>query len=125
MREDLNKEIGRRIKNRRLKLNMSQDELAQKCGYKSRSSINKLELAENSGRSLPFSKLEVLARALDVSIEYLMPSYSELSHLSDKIGQPSLKDIERRLIKIEEVQREILSILKTTSIKVELKRKGD
>ena len=36
--------IGQRIKIRREELNMSQDDLAKKVGYKSRSSINKIEL---------------------------------------------------------------------------------
>ena len=36
-------EIGSRIKQRREFLNMSQEELALKVGYKSRSSINKIE----------------------------------------------------------------------------------
>lgn len=36
--------IGERIKKRRLELGMTQDELAKKLGYKSRSSVNKLEL---------------------------------------------------------------------------------
>ena len=36
--------IGQRIKRRREELQMSQEELANKIGYKSRSSINKIEL---------------------------------------------------------------------------------
>ena len=35
--------IGERIKYRREQLEMSQDELARRLGYKSRSSINKIE----------------------------------------------------------------------------------
>lgn len=35
--------IGQRIKVRREELNMSQEELAKRIGYKSRSSINKIE----------------------------------------------------------------------------------
>ena len=38
-----NMDIGERIKLRREELNLSQDELAKKVGYKSRSSINKIE----------------------------------------------------------------------------------
>ena len=36
--------LGDMIKKRREQIGMSQDELAQKVGYKSRSSINKIEL---------------------------------------------------------------------------------
>lgn len=60
--------IGERIKQRRLELNMSQDELAQKVGYKSRSSINKIELS----RDLPLNKVEKMAKALDTTPGYLM-----------------------------------------------------
>lgn len=60
--------VGERIKQRRLELNLSQDELAKKVGYKSRSSINKIELA----RDLPLKKVELMAKALDTSPGYLM-----------------------------------------------------
>ena len=60
--------IGERIKAKRIELNLSQEELAKMCGYKSRSSINKIELA----RDLPLRKIEVMARALDVTPAYLM-----------------------------------------------------
>ena len=60
--------VGERIKQRRLELNLSQEELALKVGYKSRSSINKIELA----RDLPLRKVEVMAKALDTTPGYLM-----------------------------------------------------
>lgn len=60
--------IGSRIKQRRLELGLSQDELAKKCGYKSRSSVNKIELS----RDVPLSKVELFARALDVTPGFLM-----------------------------------------------------
>ena len=60
--------IGERIKAKRIELGLSQEELAKKCGYKSRSSINKIELA----RDLPLKKVEVMATALECSPSYLM-----------------------------------------------------
>ena len=60
--------VGERIKERRLALNLSQGELAKKVGYKSRSSINKIELA----RDLPLKKVTKMAVALDCSPSYLM-----------------------------------------------------
>ena len=60
--------VGERIKLRRLELNLSQEELAKKVGYKSRSSINKIELA----RDLPLRKVELMAKALDTTPDYLM-----------------------------------------------------
>ena len=61
--------IGERIKARRLQIDMSQDELAKKVGYKSRSSINKIEL---DGRGLPYPKIVKIAEALQVTPGYLM-----------------------------------------------------
>ena len=60
--------VGERIKLRRLELHLSQDELAKRVGYKSRSSINKIELA----RDLPLRKVELMARALETTPGYLM-----------------------------------------------------
>lgn len=60
--------IGERIKQKRLEANLSQDELAKKVGYKSRSSIQKIE----SARNLPITKVEKMANALDCDPGYLM-----------------------------------------------------
>lgn len=61
--------IGERIKKRRLELGMSQDELARIMGYKSRSSINKLE---TQGQELPIKRVHQLAEALHTTPEYIM-----------------------------------------------------
>lgn len=60
--------IGERIRKRRLELNLTQDELAKRVGYASRSSINKLEMA----RVLPSRKIMLMAQALDCTPAYLM-----------------------------------------------------
>lgn len=62
-------QIGDRIKQRREELGMSQDELAKKVGYKSRSSINKIEA---DGRGLPQKKIVDFAKALETSPSDLM-----------------------------------------------------
>lgn len=61
--------VGERIAARRKELNMTQEELARKLGYKSRSSINKIEL---SWSKVPLSKLERVAAALDCDAQFLM-----------------------------------------------------
>lgn len=61
--------IGERIKLKRQELNMSQEELANKLGYKSRSSINKIE---KDGRELPQSKIKAIADALNTTPSYIM-----------------------------------------------------
>lgn len=62
-------DIGDRIKKRRIELGLSQDELAAMLGYKSRSSINKIE---RDGQNLPQPKIVEIARALFVSSSYIM-----------------------------------------------------
>ena len=61
--------IGDRIKQRRELLQMSQDDLAKKLGYKSRSSINKIE---RDASGLPQSKIAAIAKALDTTPSYIM-----------------------------------------------------
>ena len=61
--------IGERIKQRREALNMTQEELALKMGYKSRSTINKIELGIND---IVQSKVIKFAKVLDTSVSYLM-----------------------------------------------------
>lgn len=67
-------EIGDRIKLRREELGMSQEELAKKVGYKSRSSVNKIEI---DGRGLPQKKIALFAKALQTTPAYLMGWESE------------------------------------------------
>ena len=62
-------DIGDRIKTRREELGMSQEELAKKVGYKSRSSVNKIEI---DGRGLPQNKIVIFAKALETTPAYLM-----------------------------------------------------
>lgn len=61
--------LYKRIKERREYLGLTQDELAKKLGYKSRSSINKIEVGEND---IPQSKIEQFAKALETTPAYLM-----------------------------------------------------
>ena len=62
-------EFGKRIKEKRLALKMTQEELAKKTGYTSRSSINKIELGLVD---LPQSKILSIANALETTPAYLM-----------------------------------------------------
>ena len=61
--------IGERIKKRREELNMTQAELARILGYKSRTSVYKMELGK---RGLPQKKIKQLAEALHTTPEYIM-----------------------------------------------------
>ncbi len=61
--------IGDKIKQLRQSLDLTQDELAQKVGYKSRSSINKIELGE---RDVSRPMIIKFAEALNTTPAYLM-----------------------------------------------------
>lgn len=61
--------IGTRIKEKRLELGFTQEELANKLGYKSKSTINKIEMDIND---IPQSKVVAFANALNTTIAYLM-----------------------------------------------------
>lgn len=67
-------ELYKRIKKRREELGMSQDELAQKLGYKSRSTIAKIEKGEND---ITQSKIAAFAQALQTTPGNLMGLDSE------------------------------------------------
>lgn len=71
--------IGQRVKIRREELGMSQEELATKVGYKSKSSINKIELGF---RVLTQSKIKVIADALETTPSYIM-GWDEESHQNE------------------------------------------
>lgn len=78
--------VGDRIRNRRLSLEMTQDELAQKTGYKSRSSINKIE----SSRNLPLSKVEKMAKALNCAPSLLM-GWEDTEDVTDDIVEEHIE----------------------------------
>ena len=61
--------LSHRIRQRRDELGLSQEELAERMGYRSKSSITKLEKGVND---LPQSKLEELAAALDTTPAWLL-----------------------------------------------------
>jgi len=61
--------LYRRIRTRRKELGMSQEELALKVGYKTKSSINKIELGQND---ISQSKINEFAKALNTTPTYLM-----------------------------------------------------
>ncbi|MBE6572886.1 MAG: helix-turn-helix transcriptional regulator [Ruminococcaceae bacterium] len=61
--------IGQKIRERREKLGMSQEELAKLIGYTSRSTINKIEMGKID---IAQSKIEKFARALDIPPVVLM-----------------------------------------------------
>ena len=61
--------IGDKIKERRESLELTQEELAKRIGYKSKSTINKIEMGIND---IGQAKINAFAVALECSVAYLM-----------------------------------------------------
>jgi len=72
--------IGSNIKKRRFELRMSQQDLADVLGYKTRSTIAKIESGENN---LTQKKLKLFADALDTSVEELISETQINQYVSD------------------------------------------
>lgn len=119
--------LGEKVKSRREEIGLSQEDLALKMGYKSRSSINKIE----KGRPVSQKIICRLADALDVSIAYLMGWEEERKEASHARGVkiPVLGEIAAGipLDAIEEVidYEEIPEALAKTGEFFGLKIKGD
>lgn len=61
--------LGEKVKLKREELNLSQEELAEKMNYKSKTSIHKIEVGITD---LPLSKVKELAAVLQTTPAYLM-----------------------------------------------------
>ena len=80
--------LGERVRKRREELNLTQEELAKRAGYQSRSSINNIE----NGRPASLKVVHKLAEALNVSEWYLLGSCdaedtTPYAEIKDKIKQ--------------------------------------
>lgn len=82
--------IGDRIKQRRELLGMSQEELAIRLGYKSRSSINKIE---RDASGLPQSKILAIATALGTTPDYLLGWEDDSLHLVISSSDPQITEL--------------------------------
>jgi len=91
--------IGDRIKSKRMEIGLSQEELANKVGYSSRSSVNKIEAGTRQPQA---DDLVKFAKALDTTVDYLLNGIeiertqlrelSDQSHLFDYIEKMCGKD---------------------------------
>ena len=63
------KNVGDRIRTRREELGLTQSDLAKKLGYKSKTSITKIE---TGAHNLTQSKIKAIADALDTTPAYIM-----------------------------------------------------
>lgn len=72
--------LGKKIKERRIELGMSQDELAQKLGYTHRSTISRIE---RDLTNPPLTKLIAYAEALDMPPEELIDCVDDDALVAD------------------------------------------
>ena len=82
--------FGKRVRARREELGWSQEELAFKMGYKTKSSINKIELGHNNVYQ---STIVKFSEVLGVSISYLMGWEDEEIEQTSKAQEESLEDL--------------------------------
>ena len=80
------KTVGINIKKRREELGLTQDDLAQRLGYKSRSTINKIEMGAHN---LRLSKVKEMAEALETTTDYIM---GWDAHEDEQYKQPHTSD---------------------------------
>ena len=101
-------ELYENIRARRIALNMTQQELAKKLGYKSTSTIAKIESGEND---IPQAKIAAFAAALDTTPAELMglkiitlgtddPDDTVTVKISK--GKPQLEDLIKKLDSLSE-----------------------
>jgi transcriptional regulator with XRE-family HTH domain len=97
--------VGERILKRRKALGLTQEELAKLMGYKSKSTINKIEMGIND---IPQSKIVRFAEVLLTTPSYLMgwdiesEAKENLQLFDDKNppAEPKLNEGERKLVEL-------------------------
>lgn len=82
--------LGDRIRSRREELRMSQEELATRLGYKSRSTIAKIESGEND---LTQSKIVAFAEALNTTARWLLDYDDSDTTLPPGTHRPQFKKV--------------------------------
>ena len=106
---NLQYEIGLRIRRLRLLKAMTQDDLAKKVGYTSRSSINKIE---KGMVDLPRSKIVELAEALDTTASYLMGWEEEPKQASSTFDNFNLQLFASSAPQITESEQALLDLFR-------------
>lgn len=100
-------EIGKRIRSRREQLGMTQEELASRLGYKSKTTIAKIE---NETNDIVQSKVTEFAKVLDTTPAYLM-GWTQLDGnvVNEKEPELTARD-EKDIAKIlEQTKEQLLS----------------
>lgn len=102
--------VGNRILQRRKELDLTQEELARRMGYKSKSTINKIEMGIND---IPQSKIARFAEVLATTPSFLMGWDEE----EDSPEEPKLTEGEKVLLDLfrrvpEDKQKLVLQMIR-------------
>ncbi len=102
MTATISETIGDRIRNRRELLGLSQEDLARRIGYTSRSSINKIE---TGAQQLRQSKIKAIADALDTTVNYILGIDNKADKQKDYLDKymEQIKDI---ISEMDDTQKE-------------------
>lgn len=104
--------IGANIKAARLQKGLTQEELAARMGYKSKSTINKIELGVND---IPQSKIVQFADALGVTPGYIMGWEQEPEATgalaAEVLKDPALLQLVKNYKELSEADRATVSAL--------------
>lgn len=90
--------IGNRIKQRRVELGLTQEQLANRMGYKTKSSINKIELGKNS---VTASKVAAFAKALQTTPAFLM-GWESSQDAAERLYKDKIDAIVKKVAKLDE-----------------------
>lgn len=96
-KDELRREIGRTIRERRLELNMTQDQFADKVGL----SYEHCVQVENGNKGLSILSLQKVAEVLGVSMDYLVcgrtekTEYENILRLLDELPLSQLHRVEQ------------------------------
>ena len=99
--------LGTQIRKRRHELGWSQEELAKKMGYASKTTINKIELGIND---IPQSKILKFAKVLGVSVAWLLEledfgKRQKIADMLDRLDSEDLAKIEERITMMLEADK--------------------
>lgn len=86
-------DIGKRIREKREARGITQEQLAEKLGYKNKSSIAKIETGTND---ITQSKVVAFAKALDTSVAYLM-GWEDDTDPQESLSREDEQDIAKKL----------------------------
>lgn len=114
--------IGKRIKLQRKHVGLTQEALAEKLGYRNKTSITKIE---NGTNDIPQSKLYAFANALDTSVSYLI-GWSEDENASSN-SSTNVFSIRFKTLRAEkELSQQILSDkLKISKSSINMYERGE